>query len=90
MDAIRTFLLDLNDTPDHSIADIEQEIKALSLHERMVTGFLKGEVDLDVVDDHLAQIGVNPHEYWDLVNDVVDQVVSGKRQIDPGYSTLLL
>jgi hypothetical protein len=89
MDAIRPFLLDVNTTPDHNLSDTEQEIQTVLHHERLLTEFLRGKVGLDVVDDHLAQQGINPHEYWDCVHGVIDRVVEGQLTIDTGVELFI-
>ncbi|PSB16052.1 hypothetical protein C7B65_22775 [Phormidesmis priestleyi ULC007] len=75
MHVLEPFLPDLNLTPDHSLSDIEAECKALSQVQRMTSDFLRGELDLDTLDDCLFGYGVDPNEYWGIVEDNVDAVI---------------
>lgn len=76
MQVLEPFLIDLNITPDHNSADIEDEIKHLSQFQRMLEGFLRGEVDVGTFNDFLEYCGVDPCEYWGIVDDNVEAVTN--------------
>jgi hypothetical protein len=82
MDFIEPFLPDLLLTPDHKPSDIDAEIKALSIVQRMTEGFLKGTVPLEDLDECLFEFGVDPNEYWGVVEDSVDTVIEQERPIE--------
>jgi hypothetical protein len=82
MDFIEPFLPDLLLTQDHNASDIDVEIKALSIVQRMIEGFLKGEVLLENLDECLFEFGVDPDEYWGVVEQSVDAVIEQQRPIE--------
>jgi hypothetical protein len=82
MDFIEPFLPDLLRTPDHNASDIDAEIKALSIVQSMTEGFLKGTVPLADLDECLFEFGVDPDEYWGVVEASVDAVIEQARPIE--------
>lgn len=88
MHVLEPFLIDLNLTPDHNSSDIKAEIDALFLVQRITEQFLKGNVSIDVLDDCLAQFGVNPNEYWGIVEENVDAVI--EQNTAPEHSFILI
>lgn len=89
MDFIEPFLPDLLLTLDHNVSDIDAEIKALSIVQRMIEGFLKGTVSLDDLDECLFEFEVDPNEYWEVVEGSVDAVIEQQRPIE-NFELILL
>ena len=75
MHVLEPFLPDVFQTPDHSAADLEQEIKIHYLIQRNLEKFLKGEIDEATFNDCLAQFGINPLEYWDICDENIDALI---------------
>lgn len=75
MDVLEPFLLDLDITPDHNSDDIKREIEALATVNRLTEQFLKGQCTIDELDDCIAQYGVNPNEYWGIVEENIESVI---------------
>jgi hypothetical protein len=82
MHVIEPFLPDLLITPDHNTNDIEAEIKALALVQRMIEAFLRGEVSLDDLDQCMYEYGIDPNEYWGTVEESVDAIVESGTALD--------
>lgn len=77
MHVLEPFLTDLGLTPDHDNHDIEAEINAHFTIQRLTERFLKGDAAIDELEDCLAQFGVNPHEYWGIIDHNIDAVIEG-------------
>ncbi|MCY6492197.1 hypothetical protein [Leptolyngbya sp. GGD] len=75
MHVLEPFLLDLGLTPDHNKSDIATEIDAHFTIQRLTEKFLKGDATIDELEDCLAQFGVEPGEYWGIVDDNIDAVI---------------
>ena len=82
MDALSPFLLDLNLSPDHSAQDIDAEWRSKSHAQVTLSRFLKGEATLEEYDDALADVGVDPNLYWEVVEDNVDHVVATETAVE--------
>lgn len=82
MHVLEPFLPDLNLTPDHSLSDIEAECKALSQVQHLTERFLRGETDLDTLNDCLFFYGVEPREYWGIVEANVDAVIEAETVLE--------
>lgn len=82
MHYLEPFLPDLSITPDHDATDTEQEIQVLTLIQGRIEGFLKGDLNLDDLDQCLAQFGIDPFDYWDAVTDNVDAVIDREEPLE--------
>jgi hypothetical protein len=82
MHVLEPFLPDLLITPDHNTNDIDAEIKALFVVQRMIEGFLKGTVSIDDLNQCMYEFGIDPNEYWGTVEDCVDAVVNSGQALD--------
>lgn len=89
MDFVEPFLPDLGLTKDHDAVDIEAEIRALSVVQKMIEGFLMGTVSLSDLDECLFEFGVDPDEYWGVVVESVDKVVASASEIENAEIILL-
>lgn len=76
MHVLEPFLLDLDLSTDHNSADIEAEFKRLSDFQRKLEAFLLGEMDSDSFNDFLEAYGVDPSEYWEIVDDNVEALTN--------------
>lgn len=76
MNVLEPLLIDIATTPDHNDADLKAEFDLVCQFQKRLTQFLKGEISPDELDDWLAQQGINPHEYWAVVDDNLDTVMS--------------
>ena len=75
MHVLEPFLLDLGLTPDHNKSDIAAEIDAHFTIQRLTEKFLKGDATIDELEDCLAQFGVEPGEYWGIVDENIGAVI---------------
>ncbi|MBN8559951.1 MAG: hypothetical protein J0L70_05470 [Leptolyngbya sp. UWPOB_LEPTO1] len=75
MHVLEPFLLDLGLTPDHNKSDIAAEIDAHFTIQRLTEKFLKGDATIDELEDCLAQFGVEPDEYWGIVDENIGAVI---------------
>jgi hypothetical protein len=53
---------------------LEQEIEIHYLVQHHLEKFLKGEIDEETFNDCLAQFGVDPLEYWSIVDENIDAI----------------
>lgn len=90
MHVLEPFSLDLALTPDHNLNDIEAEIDAHFTIQRLTEKFLKGDAAIDDLEDCLAQFGVNPHEYWGIVEENIDAVVNEGTVLEDADTLLIL
>lgn len=90
MQVLEPFLLDLGLTPDHDRSDIEAEINAHFTIQRLTEKFLKGEAAIDELEDCLAQFGVEPGEYWGVVEDNIDAVIEQGAALEDSESLILI
>jgi hypothetical protein len=51
-------------------------LQSLTIH------YLRTGQDGDRVEDCLAQMGINPHEYWQEINDTIDSLAGETPQIE--------
>jgi hypothetical protein len=82
MHVVEPFLPDLLITQDHNASDIAAEIKALAIVQRMIEGFLKGDVALADLDECMYEYGIDPNEYWGTVEESVDAVIQSEQALD--------
>lgn len=82
MHYLEPFLPDLSITPDHDATDTAQEIQVLGIIQGRIEGFLKGNLVLDDLDQCLAQFGINPFDYWDIVADNIDAVIDREETLE--------
>jgi hypothetical protein len=75
MHILEPFLPDLDLSPDHNAADIAAEFKALSIFQKKLESFLRGEMDIDSFNDFLESFGITPFEYWGIVEDNTEAVL---------------
>lgn len=88
MHVLEPFLPDLDLSPDHNASDIEAEIQTHFIIQRLMEGFLKGEVDLDTFEDCLAQYEIDPIEYWQVVDANVDAVIAQQTVLEHPFLIL--
>lgn len=74
MHILEPFLPDLDLSPDHNAADIAAEFKLLSIFQTRLESFLRGDMDIDSFNDFLESQGIDPLEYWGIVEDNVEAV----------------
>lgn len=82
MHVLEPLLPDLLITPDHSSSDIEAECKALAIVQRNLKKFLQGEIDLETFDGCLESYGIDPHDYWGIVDENIDAVIEGETVLE--------
>lgn len=75
MNVLEPFLIDLDISPDHNSADVASEFKALSIFQTRLESFLRGDMDIESFNDFLESYGINPLEYWGIVEENVDAVI---------------
>lgn len=90
MHVLEPFLTDLGLTPDHNRADIQAEIDAHFIIQRLTEKFLKGEATIDELEDCLAQFGVEPGEYWGIVDENIDAVIEQGTALEDAESLILI
>ncbi|BAS54926.1 hypothetical protein NIES2135_58090 [Leptolyngbya boryana NIES-2135] len=90
MHVLEPFLLDLGLTPDHNKSDIAAEIDAHFTIQRLTEKFLKGDVTIDELEDCLAQFGVEPGEYWGIVDENIDAVIEQGTALEDADTILWL
>ncbi|MGG6266303.1 hypothetical protein ACQ4M3_08855 [Leptolyngbya sp. AN03gr2] len=90
MHVLEPLLTDLALTPDHNLADIEAEINAHFTIQRLTERFMRGDATIDELEDCLAQFGVNPHEYWGIVEDNIDAVIDQQVVLEDADTLILL
>lgn len=73
--ATEPFLIDLNLTPDHDDNDIEREIRDKFSAQTLLPQFLRGEISVEHYEDTLADCGVDPYLYWEVVDANIDHVI---------------
>lgn len=76
-------------TPDHNRSDIAGELEANSLRQSMLKGYFLGNIDGDAVDDCLAMMGINPHAFWEQVNQNIEDLIAADKAEFEGLETLL-
>lgn len=90
MHVLEPLLRDLLLTPDHNLGDIKAEISIHFTIQRITERFLRGETTIDELEDCLAQFGVNPHEYWGIVEDNIDAVIEQEVVLEDADTLILL
>lgn len=90
MDWLEPFLPDLTLTPDHNLADIEAELAFSSRLQSLLKGFFRFEVSVDYLEDFLAQNGINPHEFWDVVDANIDAIIARDQPLENADSILVM
>lgn len=77
MHVLEPFLPDVFQTPDHTASDLEVEIAIHYTIQRQLEAFLKGGNGgtLLAFNDCLAQYGIDPIEYWDIVSENIDTLI---------------
>jgi hypothetical protein len=88
MHVLEPFMPDLGLSPDHNSSDIRAEIEAHFTIQRMAEKFLKGEVDLDTFEQCLDFFGIDPIEYWQVVDQNVDHVVETQTALEHSFLIL--
>ncbi len=76
-------------TPDHNQADTAQATLEALERQRMVKGFFEGSIDGDVVDDCLAEHGINPHAFWVQAEENIEEFILMDPQEIEGLDRLL-
>ena len=74
MHILEPFLPDLDISPDHNSADVAVEFKMLSIFQTRLESFLRGDMDIDSFNDFLENYGIDPLEYWGIVEDNTEAV----------------
>jgi hypothetical protein len=76
-------------TPDHNRSDIATELDANTVRQEMIKGYFLGTISGEAVDDCLAMQGINPHAFWEQVNQNVDELIAADTTEFEGLEKLL-
>jgi hypothetical protein len=92
MHVLELFLPSVSRTPDHNESDLAAEFAAHTLVQNSLKSLLRGEMDLETYDCILEHVGIDPIEYWEVVDENVDAICdSGAApQLEEVESYLLL
>jgi hypothetical protein len=91
MRALELLTPDLVITPDHSVSDIEQELKQNTLIQQSLQAYFRGQITVADIEDVLSECGIDPIEYWQVVTENIESVSDRQlQQVEDTDSLILL
>lgn len=82
MDSEELYTLDLGNTEKYSSDDLNSRMKLVSQHRQLFQEFLAGIRKSDDISDLVSDYGLDPDDYWDIVNNNISRVITKNKSID--------
>ena len=70
--------------PDMNASDIKRLVDGMVQRQKLMTQFLRGELDASTFLDVVEHFGSDVDEYIEMVCDNVDALVDGEIELEPG------